>query len=102
MNHTPGPWTATRDADTRGNPCWRIDAPTVSLVAVLTYPNASARADGIGDARLIAAAPELLAALEFYANAERWKDVDTGIGAQPGDAIDYGATARAAIAKALG
>lgn len=40
----------------------------------------------------------LLTALQFYANADAWKDADTGIGSFPGDAIDYGVTARAALA----
>lgn len=61
--HTPAPWRATRDTDTRGNPTWRIDAPSVSLLAVLTYGTPGERAEGIHDAHLIAAAPELLETL---------------------------------------
>lgn len=38
-------------------------------------------------------------ALRFYANRENWKDIETGIGTYPGEAIDYGAKARAALGK---
>lgn len=36
-------------------------------------------------------------ALQFYADEQNWKDVETGIGMHPGPAIDYGATAREAL-----
>lgn len=45
---------------------------------------------------------KLKKSLEFYADAERWKEVETGIGMLPGDAIDYGATAREALANWVG
>ena len=55
MVHTPGPWYANQD-------CIEIDGPEgprdVTLAVVLQADNAAA------DARLIAAAPELLAALK--------------------------------------
>jgi hypothetical protein len=55
MGHTPGPWYANQD-------CIEIDGPEgprdVTLAVVLQADNAAA------DARLIAAAPELLAALK--------------------------------------
>lgn len=38
-------------------------------------------------------------ALEFYAVASNWDDVDTGIGTFPGQANDYGASARNALDK---
>lgn len=44
----------------------------------------------------------LVEALEFYANRDNWKDEESGIGTHPGEAIDYGATARAALAAAKG
>ena len=62
--HTPGPWTATKDMDTRGNPCWRIDSSAVSVIAALTYASKEERDSGFADAALMAAAPDLLAALE--------------------------------------
>ncbi|MES3001302.1 MAG: hypothetical protein V4787_11480 [Pseudomonadota bacterium] len=98
-NHTPGPWRANRDSDTRGNHTWRIDAPTVSLLAVLTYPNAGARADGMGDALLIAAAPAMLEALKsIAAHATPYASDDRSV-------MDSGwliETCRAAIAAATG
>ena len=42
----------------------------------------------------------LLEALRFYADLRNWRDIDTGIGIHSGDAVDYGAVARAAISKA--
>ena len=94
--HTPGPWHWINDGNgnkwgSRGLEPAIISGTVEGLVSV-----------DDADARLIAAAPDLLAALQFYANADSWRDVDTGIGLYPGDAIDYGATARAAIAKATG
>jgi len=40
---------------------------------------------------------KLTKALEFYADPENWKDVETGIGMLSGPAIDYGYTAREAL-----
>ena len=101
--HTPGPWRATRDQDSRGNHCWRIDAPSVSLLAVLTYQNAGARAEGIADAHLIAAAPDLLAALEAVLAHEGERDISP-IGTELDSAELERAknAARAAIARAKG
>jgi hypothetical protein len=48
-------------------------------------------------AQLIAAAPQLLAALRFYANPENWKEIETGIGMFPADAHDYGKVAQEAL-----
>jgi hypothetical protein len=45
------------------------------------------------------ALPDLVKALEFYANADNWKEGETGIGMVPGDAVDYGVTARKVLAK---
>ncbi len=42
---------------------------------------------------------ELREALGFYADKKKWADVETGVGCYPGDAIDYGATARAILAR---
>jgi hypothetical protein len=95
MKHTPGPWRASQDEDTRGNPTWRIDSPTVSLIASLSYANAGERAEGIHDAHLIAAAPELLAALEVVMEPFSKFSDDNLL-------FDWMRQARAAIAKAKG
>ena len=52
---------------------------------------------GEGNAQLWAASNEMLETLRFYAKRENWKDKETGIGTYPGDAVDFGARARAAI-----
>lgn len=63
--HTPGPWRAERTETVRGNPAWLIDSATVHGLALLEFMRAEDR-DGFGtaNAALMAAAPELLAALE--------------------------------------
>lgn len=43
--------------------------------------------------------PELVAALEFYANPENWREQETGIGMSPAEAHDYGARAEEALTK---
>lgn len=65
MKHTPGPWKAVADTDIRGNPNWRIHSNTIGDLACLTFCNTEDR-DTFGkeNAKLIAAAPELLAALD--------------------------------------
>lgn len=72
MSHTPGPWYANQD-------CIEIDGPEgprdVTLAVVLQPDNATA------DASLIAAAPELLAALKRRAlrqdafDDDEWQDL---------------------------
>ena len=87
MGHTPGPWYANQD-------CIEIDGPEgprdVTLAVVLQADNAAA------DARLIAAAPELLAALKrllpLWEESIGWEE----------DYMDMADDARAAIAKAEG
>lgn len=100
MKITPGPWKASKDTDTRGNPCWRIDSEDVSLIAVLTYASEEERDAGEPDAKAIAALPDLIAALqeEFdWWNEEQAtsSSTDTYTRAQPH--IDR---LRAALAKA--
>jgi len=80
---TPGPWRYSADINVQGNPIWRIEAPTVSALASLSYADGVDRAVGEPDARLIAAAPELLTmlkrALDVIDAAERtygWAWVD--------------------------
>lgn len=63
--HTPGPWTI--GSRTAGG-CWRvIDAPTWDAFAKVVIKMTDDKADseqGLANARLIAAAPDLLAALK--------------------------------------
>lgn len=64
--HTPGPWVASKDQDARGWHGWRIDSDSRALMAWAAWPSEEER-DGIEaefTARLIAASPELLAALK--------------------------------------
>lgn len=63
--HTPGPWVASKDQDARGWHGWRIDSDSRALMAWAAWPSEEER-DGIeaeSTALLIAAAPDLLAAL---------------------------------------
>lgn len=78
--HTPGPWVLT----------WR---PIIDVAGIASVPVAD---DGrhTANAHLIAAAPDLLAALEILIDCASYGDV-----IQDADAW---ATARAAIAKATG
>ena len=65
MKHTPGPWKAIPYGETiairsMAPGCWDVAAVNYTGNAESGIPNAQDRADG----RLIAAAPELLEALE--------------------------------------
>jgi hypothetical protein len=85
--HTPGPWQYNgfvTDSDFSG---WRVYLPTKYRRAITVEGTSAAEADA--NARLIAAAPDLLAAL---------KAVVAFTGAHGGPYAD----ARAAIAKAEG
>lgn len=93
--HTPGPWAYAYD----GSSTWSIgeaDDPQDKLVASIGDRD-DARATA--NARLIAAAPDLLKALEFCAQAIRTAGLDTVKGGICAQAF---AEARAAIAKARG
>lgn len=85
--HTPGPWVI--------DPCWDILGNTDDgngMVCQITT-DAVPRAEAEANARLIAAAPDMLAALRFLADqAER----------TPGPPIAGVYEAHAAIAKAEG
>ena len=95
MGHTPGPWYANQD-------CIEIDGPEgprdVTLAVVLQADNAAA------DARLIAAAPEMLAVCQAMAgDLQALLDGDDFSGMS--DAEMFGVMLRslnAAIAKAEG
>jgi len=63
--HTPGPWKATADETVQGYPSYRIDSPTVSILASLVFETKEDRDSfGAANAKLIAAAPDLLEALQ--------------------------------------
>lgn len=65
--HTPGPWGATKDPDGRDY--------CIGTFAIDDVATCSAR-----DAALIAAAPDMLAALQMTAsNLRSWKAANTGI-----------------------
>jgi hypothetical protein len=60
MKHTPGPWSLD-ELDSAGSiAIYQLNAPTRSALAELEIPDVESEAN----ARLIAAAPELLDALE--------------------------------------
>lgn len=84
MNHTPGPWIAQPDKDSLGGWAIGVKGKAIDEIAVCDERNA----------RLIAAAPDLLAALQEVvdaADADGWNQLDATLKKQ-----------RAAIAKATG
>lgn len=85
--HTPGPWEVTRPSANSLFPLV-IEVPNVAPIAYMAYNNAAI------NARLIAAAPDLLAALKGIMEWARRVSV-----ANPGMEV---ANAAAAIAKATG
>lgn len=99
MTHTPGPWEL--DESLRGNSYTAISGEDwIELATVVTRMKSSDEysPEGLANARLIAAAPELLAALEdmfalFADHAQYDED---------GHEAAAVAVARAAIAKAKG
>ena len=105
--HTPGPWIIGRSAD--GWPhigTSRKFGAYGENVALVTRPTLSERMSGAEDfsaanARLIAAAPELLAALFYLLEQTVEQDVKHGIELTEGEE-DARSQARAAIAKAEG
>jgi len=108
--HTPGPW----DVDLNSSDGqWYIRPHRQGFMLAVIDPSAIQGNDWTheANARLIAAAPDLLVALRFYADRENWrktKTCDCIAGGLPGSAdrtlmdIDGGDKARAAIAKAEG
>lgn len=84
MTHTPGPWVAVSDYVEAHD----LDEP-LSICTLADCGDASK-----ANARLIAAAPELMAALEEFIGA-----VDAGCAFKDASIVEY---ARAAIAKAKG
>jgi hypothetical protein len=92
--HTPGPWTAYNASNGRIYKFWRIKAGkhVVATVSDIDLTN-----EDYANARLIAAAPELLEALETLINLHEGVD-DGGSGIEPED----WQTAKDVVSKALG
>ena len=110
--HIPGPWTAHEPDEELDKYHWTIRAPgtregMVSFeVARISGKNNDTDAN---TARLIAAAPELLAALQWYeakavqmGRAAIHQDSKLMLALMKEIAVEYGAQARTAIAKATG
>ncbi len=83
--HTPGPWKAVEAAYNPAGWLWVQNGPGALLADVHQNANIPLAARN-ANARLMAAAPEMLAALEYYAT----------------DRSINGEVARAVVAKALG
>ena len=83
--HTPGPWKAVEAAYNPPGWLWVQNGPGALLADVHQNKNIPLEARN-ANARLMAAAPEMLAALEYYAT----------------DRSINGEVARAVVAKALG
>lgn len=83
--HTPGPWKAVEAAYNPPGWLWVQNGPGALLADVHQNKNIPLEARN-ANARLMAAAPEMLAALEYYAT----------------DSSINGEVARAVVAKALG
>lgn len=96
MKHTPGPWKIMRASDYTGDPehtaIMSIEAANGKTVY---YTESGYFVPVEADARLIAAAPELLAALELCYEHCRLYHPSVEIN-------NVGETVRAAIAKATG
>ncbi len=94
MTHTPGPWRAAQ----KPSLMWHVygsDHAAVCFTAAATYKKSAARREA--DARLIASAPDLLAATE--AALAYCEHIRTSMfGVEPAHAEQL----RAAIAKATG
>ena len=83
--HTPGPWKAVEAAYNPPGWLWVQNGPGALLADVHQNKNIPLEARN-ANARLMAAAPEMLAALEYYAT----------------DSSINGEVARSVVAKALG
>jgi len=100
--HTPGPWIAKRHAgyvetDWRIKPAHPIKGSTVGFAphaVVKGDARIVSEAEKAANASLIAAAPELLEALQRIASFTAYQDCD--------NCLEMNAVARAAIAKATG
>jgi hypothetical protein len=91
--HTQGPWHPVTLGASPDH-AWAIDSELVEIARLPEWPDNQAEAEA--NARLIAAAPEMLAALESML---KWSGSDDSI---VGPEIAVRNYARAAIAKAKG
>ncbi len=103
--HTPGPWVA--DWTRAGKTAWKVVGADGRGVSTVLVSQDRPAAEKEANARLIAAAPDLLEAakdvtamLELFADELRIKESADGISRQSDDAFRKLADLRAAIAKA--
>jgi hypothetical protein len=68
-NHSLGPWMAVRSVPAEGFDCWWIMDGGTSIVADCPGYSPSGSAQSAANAHLIAAAPDLLAALQDMTSA---------------------------------
>lgn len=96
--HTPGPWAVSGGTDKRTAGYVRRVEPPIGELAVARVMQGRAWSEQMANANLIAAAPELLAALQFYVSicGNTCAVVDRQ------SAFEMHAQATAAIAKAMG
>jgi hypothetical protein len=100
---TPGPWhyqwpngKVLGCAEMHAHNTEHTSAP-----AIHAHHKSKATEEEKANAEAIAAVPDLLAALAFYADPANWKEQDTGIGMAPSECEnDYGSAACAALLKA--
>lgn len=103
MKHTPGPWATEYMESPRGGYAQQIfDANLVLVATAAWYPvkvgESTTATNREANARLIAAAPELLEALEWYVRND-----DTNVGQEGNEFYEEGLNrGLAAIAKATG
>jgi hypothetical protein len=96
--HTPGPWSTECNLPFGHQP--RVES-TAKLIAVVGNAEANCQDEWEANARLIAAAPDMLAALQRQSeNIKRW--LNTGIPAGPAESKSISDQIDAAIAKATG
>jgi len=100
MKHTPGPWAWEKVSKGR----WDVRSDDWGgIVTVHQYPDKNVMPDGLceANARLIAAAPELLSELIGYHDRE-WREPHEGIPAHHAGDFPDECGACAAIRKATG
>lgn len=107
--HTPGEWRVRNNSI--GGPFVSSDNGTIADVRTFggVHVGGHQHPETIANARLIAAAPELLAALQWYeakavqmGRAAIHQDSKLMLSLMKEVAVEYGAQARAAISKATG
>ena len=94
MEHTPGPWQYAFEG---GTVAFIVEADGTTVCKLSTTLNSTAHSALPANARLIAAAPDLLAALEVMVKAFK-----TYAPENEGSEYNCVTAARAAIAKATG